>query len=187
MRITQTIAVLGLFAAAITVACSDSGPLQPEALKKTLAAGSTAGGTDTAGHTPPDSSHHTPPDTVHNPPRDTVGGGGKENFDPRNIVGVVKGVVGNYPDSVNDVSIAGATLILTTLDDSVAKIPGKELARAISASDGSFALGAFKPGPYEVHVTPPAGSPFRALATAAFIIMPNAPPTYVLRVWLNKR
>jgi hypothetical protein len=180
MRITQTIAVMGLFAAAITVACSDSGPLQPEALKKTLAAGSTAGGgTDTAGHTPPDTGRHTGPDTV--------GAGGTQNFDPRNIVGVVKGVVGNYPDSVNDLAIAGATLILTTLDDSVAGIPGKELARAISASDGSFALGAFKPGPYEVHVTPPAGSPFRALPVAGFVIMPNAPPTYTLRVWLNKK
>jgi hypothetical protein len=183
MQITRTIAVLGLFTAGIVAACSDSGPFQPDAPKPLLGStGTTA--KDTAGHNPPDTSHHTPPDTGSHTGPDTVGAG-KQNFDPRNIVGVVKGI-GTYPDTANYVAIAGATIVLTTLDDSVAGIPGKELARAVSGSDGSFTLGAFKPGPYMASVTPPAGSPFRGLRWG-FIITPFAPATFPLGVWINSK
>lgn len=184
MRITRTIAVLSLFTATAVVACSDSGPFQPEAQKSLLGSTTGGGGTDTAGHTPPDTSHHTPPDTGSHTGPDTVGHS-QGSLDPRTIVGTVNGI-GAQADTSKYELVAGATVVLSTPDDTTAGTTGKELARAVTKSDGSFALGAFKPGIYQVAVTPAAGSPFGAKRWA-FQISQYAPATFPLVIWLNRK
>jgi hypothetical protein len=47
--------------------------------------------------------------------------------------------MGPASDSANYQKIAGATVIWTSFE-------GKELARAVTAADGSYTLGSFKPG-----------------------------------------
>jgi len=184
MRITRTIAIMGLFAAAITVACSDSGPLQPEALKSLAGSTTGSGGTDTAGHTPPDTSHHTPPDSGHHTPPDTVGQI-KPSNDPRTISGNIHGL-GAQPDTTQYEEVAGATIVISTMVDTAAHTTGQELGRAVSKSDGSYTLGAFKPGIYTLTVTPPAGSPYAAKQWPLQITQ-TAPPIVWVTVYLNRK
>jgi hypothetical protein len=193
MQITRTIAVLGLFTAGIVAACSDSGPVQPDAPKALLGSTGTSAKDTAGGHTPPDTSHHTPPDSggSHTPPDtshhtvpDTVGQI-KPSNDPRTISGNIHGL-GAQPDTTQYDEVAGATIVISTMVDTAAHTTGQELGRAVSKSDGSYTLGAFKPGIYTLTVTPPAGSPF-APKQWPLLITQTAPPIVWVTVYLNRK
>ncbi|MEP6492446.1 MAG: hypothetical protein ABJF01_07205 [bacterium] len=189
MHITRKITVLGLLTAStIAIACSDSGTSQPLLEPRLATSGGDSGGIhtppDTTQHTPPDSSHHTPPDTSHHTGPDTAGKTPNQSLDPRTIAGVVHGI-GAQPDTANYALVAGATVVLSSPQDTIAGTSGRELARATSKSDGSFSLGQFKPGVYMVTVTPPAGSPYRGTSWA-FVVSPFARDTVPLDVWLRR-
>jgi len=172
MRITG---LMGALATAAAVACSDSGPSSPDGTRNTggparlvdtVTTGPTGSGSDTV------KAH---PDTVSQT---------KPSADARTLIGVVH-AIGAKPDTSKYELVGGATVVLTLPEDSTHGVAGKELARATSAADGSFSLGAFKPGVYMVSVTPPAGTSY--LGTHwGFLITEYSAPTVSLGVWLGR-
>ena len=168
MQLTRALPALSALAIVAAVACSDSGTLQPDVPRTTLG---TSGQTDTS---------KSPPTTNPNPPQtgpDTIGSQ-KPSTDPRLVAGTVIGM-GPASDSANYQKVAGATVVWTSAD-------GKELARAVTAADGSFSLGSFKPATYTLTVTPPATGPYKGIQWA-FIIGEYSPAKIDLTVWLGRK
>ena len=87
--------------------------------------------------------------------------------------------MGPASDSANYQKIAGATVVWTSFE-------GKELARAVTAADGSYTLGSFKPAAYMLSVTPPSGGPFKGIEWA-FIISEYSPAKVDINVWLGRK
>jgi len=184
MQLVRAVPALSIAVVAAAVACSDSGPLQPDAPRTTLGAG---GQSDTAKGSPPatnpsapkpDSGKTTPPTTPPGQPGPDTAGSVKRSTDPRAVSGVVYGM-GPASDSANYQKIAGATVIWTSFE-------GKELARAVTAADGSYTLGSFKPAAYMLSVTPPSGGPFKGIEWA-FIISEYSPAKVDINVWLGRK
>jgi hypothetical protein len=184
MQLSRALPSLGALAIAAAVACSDSGTLQPDARRTVLG---TTGQTDTAKSPPPtsptapkpDSAKPTPPTNPNpgQPVPDTLGNA-KPSTDPRLVVGTVMGM-GPASDSANYEKVAGATVVWTSSD-------GKELARAVTAADGSFSLGSFKPALYTLTVTPPASGPYKGVQWA-YPIGEYSPAKVDVTVWLGRK
>ena len=87
--------------------------------------------------------------------------------------------MGPASDSANYQRVAGATVVWTSSD-------GKELARAVTGSDGSYALGSFKPATYKLTVTPPSSGPFKGIEWA-FIISEYSPAAVEINAWLSRK
>ena len=167
MQLLRALPALGACAIVAAVACSDSGPLQPDVPRTTLG---TSGQTDTSKSTPPTTNPGQPgPDTA---------GTVKRSTDPRAVSGTVFGM-GPASDSANYQRVAGATVVWTSAD-------GKELARAVTASDGSYTLGSFKPATYTLTVTPPSSGPFKGIEWA-FIISEYSPAAVEINAWLSRK
>lgn len=184
MQLSRALHALGAATIVVVVACSDAGPLQPDASRTTIG---TTGKTDTSKSTPPTTSPTSPtkPDSGKSTPPSNPGPAGpdtagstKPSTDPRLVAGAVIGM-GPAGDSANYQRIAGATIVWKSVD-------GKELARTVSAADGSYSLGSFKPASYMVSVTPPAGSPFKAVEWV-MIISEYSPAKIELNVWLARK
>lgn len=202
MRMTRRIAILGLSAATATaIACSDSGPFQPQpgagpALSSSKGADTAHTKPDSGKTTPPDSGKKTPPDSGKHAPPDTIvthpdsghGGGGtvETSFDPRTITGIVKGAGTTGMDSASFTAVGGATVVLSAADAADINKPGVELGHTVTKSDGSFEVGKAKPGFYWLTVTPPAGSPF-AKRLWPFMVVANMPATVSVFVSLMKQ
>lgn len=183
MQLSRALHALGAATIVVVVACSDSGPLQPDASRTTLG---TSGKTDTSKSTPPatnpanpkpDSGKTTPPSNPGPTGPDTVGSQ-KPSTDPRSVSGIVYGM-GPASDSAAYQRIAGATVVWKGFD-------GKELARAVTAADGSYSLGSFKPASYMLSVTPPASGPFKPIEWA-YIINEYSPAKVDINVWLARK
>ena len=168
MQLTRAITALGTIAVIAAVACSDSGAVAPDAPLTTLGAN---GQGDSVNPPPPPPRGPTRPDTA---------GSIKPSSEPRLVGGTVVGM-GPVSDSASYQKVAGATVIWLSSE-------GKELGRAVSAADGTFSLGSYKPGVYTYKVTPPAGGPFKSLeGDWAFIISEYSPATISLSVWLGRK
>jgi hypothetical protein len=184
MQLSRALHALGAATIVVVVACSDTGPLQPDASRTTLG---TTGKTDTSKSTPPttnptsptkpDSGKSTPPSNPGPTGPDTAGSL-KPSSDPRPISGVVFGM-GPASDSANYQRVAGATVVWKGFD-------GKELARAVTAADGSYSLGSFKPASYMLSVTPPASGPFKNIEWA-YIVSEYAPAKIEINIWLARK
>jgi hypothetical protein len=185
MQLSRALPAFGVFALAAAIACGDSGTLEPTVPQKTLG---TTGQTDTGKSPPPvtnptapkpDSAKPTPPTNPNpgQPGPDTLGNA-KPSTDPRLVVGTVIGM-GPASDSANYQKVAGATVVWTSSD-------GKELARAVTAADGSFSLGSFKPAVYTLTVTPPANGPYKGVQWA-FPIGEYSPAKVELTIWLGRK
>jgi hypothetical protein len=185
MQLSRALSALSVFALAAVIACGDSGTLEPTVPQKTLG---TTGQTDTGKSPPPvtnptapkpDSAKPTPPTNPSpgQPGPDTVGNA-KPSTDPRLVVGTVIGM-GPPSDSANYQKVAGATVVWTSSD-------GKELARAMTAADGTFSLGSFKPAVYTLTVTPPANGPYKGVQWA-LPIGEYSPAKVELTVWLGRK
>jgi len=96
----------------------------------------------------------------------------------RPVSGTVIGM-GPPPDSANYQKVAGATVIWSSAD-------GKELARAVSAADGTFSLGSFKPATYTLSVTPPASGPYKGTQWQ-YPIGEYSPAKVTFTVWLARK
>jgi hypothetical protein len=184
MQLLRALPVVGVCAIAAVVACSDAGPLQPDAPQTTLG---TSGKTDTSKSTPPttnpsapkpDSGKTTPPTTNPTQPGPDTAGTVKRSSEPRPVSGIVFGM-GPAGDSANYQRIAGATVVWTSFE-------GKELARAVTAADGSYSLGSFKPAGYMFTVTPPSNGPYKGIEWA-FIISEFSPEKVEINVWLGRK
>jgi hypothetical protein len=183
MRDLERIAwIAGAMATAVMIACGDKTPAGPgqsntrggaARLVDTLTAGPTSASDSARAHT----------DTVK--PRSDSTNGIKPSSDPRKLIGVVH-AIGAKPDTSKYELVGGATVVLTLPDDSTHGVNGLELARATSAADGSFSLGAFKPGVYVVTVIPPANSAFTGTHWG-FLITDVSAPTIDLGVWLGRK
>jgi hypothetical protein len=175
MQLSRAPFALGALAIATAVACSDSGTLQPDAPRTTLG---TTGQSDTSkSPTPPTNPQPPRPDSVIQTPP-------KSSTDPRPVTGTVN-VIGPASDTSKYERVAGATVVVSTPDDSVAHTAGKEVARAISAADGTFSLGTLKIGGYVLTVTAPAGSSFKGTHWG-FAINEFSPTKVDLGVWLGR-
>jgi hypothetical protein len=194
MQLTRALPAIGVAAMAVAIACSDSGSTAPDGARTNVA---TTGQTDT-GKTPPtnpatpaapkpDSAKPTNPTSPNNPtPPPDTGVHVNPSSDPRSVGGTVV-AIGAAPDTANYQRVTGATLVLSANADSTTGTPGTELARATSASDGSFAFpGTFKPGVYSIAITPPAGSPYAAKQWP-FRITEYSSAKVDLMVWLNRK
>jgi len=167
---------MGTLGIATAIACGDNGPSNPDGTKNpggasrlvdTVTTGPTGSGTDTV------KAH---PDTVSQT---------KPSSDARTLIGVVH-AIGAKPDTSKYELVGGATVVLSLPEDSTHGVAGNELARATSAADGTFSLGAFKPGVYMVSVTPPAGSPYIGTHWG-FLITDYSAPTVSLGMWLGRK
>ena len=182
MQLSRALTALCAATIVAVVACSDSGPLQPDA-SRTIG---TSGKTDTSKSTPPTTNPTSPtkPDSGRTTPSNPgptgpdTAGSVKPSTDPRSVSGVVFGM-GPASDSANYQRVAGATVIWKGFD-------GKELARAVTAADGSYSLGSFKPASYMLSVTPPASGPFKGIEWA-YIISEYSPAKIDLNVWLARK
>jgi hypothetical protein len=56
----------------------------------------------------------------------------------------------------------------------------------VTAADGSYALGSFKPATYMLSVTPPSNGPFKAIEWA-YIISEFSPEKVDINVWLGRK
>ena len=184
MQHVRVLSVFGVCAIAAAVACSDAGPLQPDAPQTTLG---TSGKADTSKSTPPttnpstpkpDSGKTTPPTTNPGQPGPDTAGTIKRSTEPRPVSGTVIGM-GPASDSANYQRVAGATVVWKSVD-------GKELARAVTAADGSYSLGSFKPATYMLTVTPSSNSPYKGIEWA-YIISEFAPEKLEINVWLGRK
>src|SRR6266550_113594 len=102
MQLLRALPVLGACAIVAAVACSDSGPLQPDAPRTAIG---TTGQKDTSRSTPPTTNPGQPgPDTA---------GTVKRSTDPRAVSGTVFGM-GPASDSANYQRVAGATVVWTS-------------------------------------------------------------------------
>jgi len=185
MQLLRALPALGACAIVAAVACSDAGPLQPNAPRTTIG---TSGQTDTSKSSPPptttptapkpDSGKTTPPTTNPGQPGPDTAGTVKRSTEPRAVSGTVIGM-GPASDSANYQKVAGATVVWSSAD-------GKELARAVTASDGSYTLGSFKPATYKLSVTPPATGPFKGVEWP-FVISEYSPEKVDINVWLGRK
>jgi len=169
MHRTWTVSALGALAIVTAIACSDSGALGPDAQRTVVA---TNGQSDTTKSTPPTTNPSTPkPDSGKTQPT-------SPSSEPRLVSGTVIGM-GPVSDSANYQKVAGATVVWSSSD-------GKELARAVSAADGSFSLGSFKPATYMLSVTPPASGPFKGTQWS-YPIGEYSSAKVELTVWLGRK
>ena len=168
MQLLRALPALGACAIVAAVACSDAGPLQPDASRTSIG---TSGQTDT-------SKSGSPPTTNPGRPGPDTAGTVKRSTEPRLVSGTVIGM-GPASDSANYQKVAGATVIWSSAD-------GKELARAVTASDGSYTLGSFKPATYKLSVTPPSNGPFKGVEWP-FVISEYSPEKVDINVWLGRK
>lgn len=150
--------VLGV---AVLAACGGSGPAEPftgDPLYLTNG---------------PDSSSHPGPTS------------GQTSNAPRTVTGWVLGM-GPAGDTANYARVSGTVVTIRLPDDSATNTRGQQVASATSGADGTFSLGAVRPGPYILEATPPASSPYQ-VTHWGFIITEYVPSRIELGVVLYRR
>jgi hypothetical protein len=192
MQLKRGLPLMGVAVMAVAIACSDSGSTAPNGPLTTVA----AGGQSDTGKTPPtnptspapkpDSAKPSNPSSPNGPTtQPDTGVHPHASTDPRSFGGTVVGM-GAAPDTANYQKIAGATVVLAIPGDTAAGTADKEIARATTGADGTFALGTFKLGVYMLTVTPPAGSPYKN-AHWAFGVDQYSAAKIDLMVWLGRK